>query len=151
MESVLTWKQRCWKDKFDQYQSHLKTIKKLEAEINKLLKKREKVPVVKDKVKSSMSEFPYVETHMVVDAYDPCKTQTIDRLIWNKQRIIEAYQAEIIEVEQYIDSIPDDLTREAFRLVFIEGMSRAAASEALHYSKDRVGQLIRAEFKKHKD
>ena len=145
----LTFEQRCFKDKFESYQKHLKEIQSLEKQIEKLLKKREKVPVVKDKVRSSAKEFPYIETHVTVDAYDPARMQTIDRLIWMKERIIDAYQAELIEVEEYIQAIPDYMTREAFRLVFIEGMSRAKASEVMHYSRDRAGQLIRAEFKRH--
>lgn len=139
---------KCWRDKFEKYRKRLKEIQTLEKEIEKLRKKRESVPVVKDKVRSSMDDFPYIETHVTVDALDPLKTLTLDRMIWTRQRLIDAYNAEILEVDNYILNIPDFQTREAFRLVYIEGLTQTKASERMHFSKNRAGQLIRAEFKR---
>lgn len=139
----------CWRDKFRKYRQHLADIQKLEKQIERLLKKREKVPVVKDKVRASSAEFPFIETHVTVDAYDPAQTLTIDRMIQKRQYLINAYQSELLEVDEYILNIPDANTREAFRLVFIEGMTQAKASEIMHFSRNRAGQLIRKEFKRY--
>lgn len=137
---------KCWRDKFEKYRKRLKEIQTLEKEIAKLQKKRESAPVVKDKVRSSMDEFPYIETHITVDALDPLHTQNIDRMIWKRRRLIEAYNAEIMEVDNYILNIPDFQTREAFRLVYIEGMTHKKAAEEMHFSRSRVTRLINDEF-----
>lgn len=145
---MMEFEERCFRDKFYKFRKRLKEIRDLNRRIDRLIKKRDKVPIVKDKVKSSMAEFPYTETHVTVDARDPLKTTTIERMIWKLQREIDAYNAEILEVEEYISNIPDTITRQAFRSVFIDGKSELKTGQDLGYSQARISQLINAEFRR---
>ena len=145
----LTFEQRCFKDMFEQYHGRLKEIKMLERQIDKLLKKKERLPVVKDKVRSSMDEFPYIETHVAIDALEPFQATTIERLIFKKRAVIAACNAEALKVQDYIANIPDTVTRQAFYLVYVEGKTQKAAAKEMGYTQSRISKLLKAEFLKH--
>lgn len=137
---------RCLRDKFEQYRKHLTEITKLENSIDKLLKKQEHLAIVKDKVQASLNDWPYTLTHVTVDAYDPLKYTTIERMIRKKQMLIEAYNKEILEVENIIDSMEDSITRIVFREVYIEGRKQKDVAEELNYTPARISQIIQKEL-----
>lgn len=137
---------RCLRDKFEQYRKHLTEIIKLENSIDKLLKKQEHLAIVKDKVQASLNDWPYTLTHVTVDAYDPLKYTTIERMIRKKQMLIEAYNKEILEVENIIDSMEDSITRIVFREVYIEGRKQKDVAEELNYTPARISQIIQKEL-----
>ena len=143
-----SFKERCERDKFRGFRSNLRYIQQLERDIEKLQKQRARLPVVKDKVDASMEEFPFIPTHVTVDAYDPIRSAAIERLIWLKQMSIRAYEEELFEVETYIENIEDPLTREVFHMVYIEGMTQKQVAKKIHYSLSHVSKLVSMEFKR---
>lgn len=142
-------KTRNVKNKFEQYRDLLKEIKQLEKEICALTKKKEHVPVIKDKVQASMSEFPYTLTHVTVDAYDPLKATTIDRKIIKRRHAIDDYNMRAIEIEEAIDGIEDSITRQIFRAVYLEGRTQTAIALELNIDQSSVSRLINKELAKH--
>ena len=46
------------------------------------------------------------------------------------------------EVEQYVESISDSMTRRIFRMYYIEGISQDNVAKAVGYSRGRVSQKI---------
>lgn len=59
---------------------------------------------------------------------------------WTKR--IELLQAEVDEVERWIEAIPDGVTRRCFRLVYIEGLTQRKTARKMHMDKSTVGRKI---------
>jgi DNA-directed RNA polymerase specialized sigma24 family protein len=59
---------------------------------------------------------------------------------WTKR--IELLQAEVDEVEKWIEAIPDGITRRCFRLVYIEGLTQRKTARKMHMDKSTVGRKI---------
>lgn len=59
---------------------------------------------------------------------------------WEKQ--IGKLQAEVDEVETWIEAIPDGLTRRCFRMVYVDGLTQRRVAKKLHMDKSTVGRKI---------
>lgn len=59
---------------------------------------------------------------------------------WEKR--IEKLQAEIDEVESWIEAIPDGVTRRCFRMYYVEGMSQAKIARQLHLDRSSVSKKM---------
>lgn len=120
---------------------------KLEKKIGKLYDRLDDVPVVSGKVKSSMKEHPYIETHVTVQMAEPKEADTINRLIRinvaRKQRVDQL----LLEIEEFIADIPDSKDRQIFEMVFLEGKKHWEVAQILGYSRGRVSQIIGAYLK----
>lgn len=116
--------------------------KKLEKKIDSLYDRMENVPEVMGKIKSSMKEFPYIETHMTVRMDEPKQAETIQHLI----RINEARKQQVdemlIEIEEFIQEIPDSTARQIFEMVFLEGRRQQEVADEVGYSRGRIPQII---------
>lgn len=58
------------------------------------------------------------------------------------EALIGKLQAEVDEVEQWIDGIPDGLTRRCFRMVYVDGLSYRSVGRKLHIDWSYVGKKI---------
>ena len=59
---------------------------------------------------------------------------------WTKR--IELLQAEVDEVEQWIEAIPDGVTRRIFRMLYVEGKTQQKVAEKLHMDQSRISRKI---------
>lgn len=59
---------------------------------------------------------------------------------WEKRKA--KLQAEVNEVEEWIEAIPDGLTRRCFRMVYCDGMSQNKVSKKLHMDQATVSRKI---------
>lgn len=59
---------------------------------------------------------------------------------WGKH--IEELTADCLEVELWIEDIPDSLTRRIFRLCFIDNLNYETIGKRLHIDKSTVGRKI---------
>ena len=59
---------------------------------------------------------------------------------WEKQ--IGKLQAEVDEVEAWIEGIEDGVTRRCFRMVYVDGMSYRSVARKLHIDWSYVGKKI---------
>lgn len=122
---------------------HLESeISTLEKYIKSLEKKAEKVPIVKDKVQSSAKEWPYIQTHVTVDAPDPVQYTKLQRMIIRNERLKDEAVAELARLDQYIHSIPDDRGRTILIQVYILGRSQADVAIEMDLSYQRVSNII---------
>lgn len=55
---------------------------------------------------------------------------------------IEKLQAECAEVEQWVESIPDSLTRRIFRMYYIDGMNQSKIAKRVHLSQAEISKKI---------
>lgn len=100
------------------------------------------IPTVYGKVKSSMKEFPYIETHAQVQMEQPDeKNKSIQRIHKWKKEIEEAEKSNE-EVETFIAGIDDGKTREIFLLRYIEGKRVGEVGKIVGYTHGRVSQII---------
>lgn len=100
------------KQKLKDYRYTCKCIKQLESELNDA--------AVTDSTQGSQSEYPYVK-HSVTISGVP------DTYLAKKRRLSEL-KAQKAEVERFIEDIPDEQTRDMFKLRYIKGYKLSKTS-----------------------
>lgn len=58
------------------------------------------------------------------------------------EKKIEILEKECEDVEQFIDEIPDSLTRRIFRMYFIENMTQKEISKIIHIERSAISRRI---------
>ena len=58
-----------------------------------------------------------------------------------RKRILKL-EKEIAEVEEFVEEIPDSVTRRIFRMYYIEGMTQRKIAEAIHIERSSVSKKI---------
>lgn len=58
------------------------------------------------------------------------------------EKRIEILEKECEDVEQFIDEIPDSLTRRIFRMYFIENMTQKEISKIIHIERSAISRRI---------
>lgn len=119
-----------------------KEIEKDDADIEKILKKREKIPVIAGKVQTSMEEFPYTRTSMTVDIYEPKEDEHLRRLLEQKELKRDKARDQLLAIEQFIASIDDSLERQIIELVFVDGLTYRDAGDELGYDFSVISRKI---------
>ena len=125
----------------------LKQLRALHREIEQLdksiqrLKERE-VPVVSGKVRGSSHDFPYTEVRTTVMMYEPKANDTIQKLLKMKRERREKAEKKVVEIEDFISSIPDSETRQIFELYFQQGMRQQDIAEKLNIERSTVSKKI---------
>ena len=66
---------------------------------------------------------------------------------WEKKA--KELSEEIDAVEQWIENIPDSVTRRCFRYVYIDGLSQSSAGKKLNLDRSRVSRKIENFLKTH--
>ena len=65
-----------------------------------------------------------------------------ERLRKTYESRIAKLQAECAEVEQWVEAIPDSLTRRIFRMYYIDGMNQGKIAKKVHLSQSQVSRKI---------
>lgn len=68
--------------------------------------------------------------------------EKMERLDARYRKRIESLTAECGEVEQWIEDIPDSLTRRIFRMYFVDGMVQTQIGKKVHLDRSRVSRKI---------
>lgn len=79
---------------------------------------------------------------MTVRMAEPKAASKIKDKIRVKESRRQTVQLEVLEVEGFIESLPDGIERQIFEMVYLEGMSQGEAAEMIGYSKGRISQMI---------
>lgn len=66
----------------------------------------------------------------------------VDRTARRYEKRIEILKKECEDVEQFIDEIPDSLTRRIFRMYFIENMTQKEISKIIHIERSNISKKI---------
>lgn len=127
------------------YRALCKKISDLEGRIKQ--EQERPVDVVAGKVKGSMREFPYVEVRVGVEMEDPTAAETRDRLIWLYQKAKEQAEQKKLEIEQFIEHIPDPELQMVFRYRYIDGKKLMDIGEEIGMDRSGVGKKIRGYLK----
>ena len=118
-------------------------VKDIEAEIQKL--NRKKKTVIQTNVKGSMHEFPYVEQHFKVQG----TTFTVkdDSRLRYEEKLLEQQKAKAeqvkLQVEEWMLTIPSRMQR-IIRYRYLEGMSWGQV--AVKMGRRATGESVRKEF-----
>ena len=129
---------------------HKANKKELEAVVQALDKLRgdlETVEIVAGKVKKSSDDFPYIEEHMTVKMYDPERTAQIEARIRKKEQRKAELEAEIQEVEAFIDNLPEGIDKQIFEKAYLEGMTQREIGEAFNLERSSISKKIGAVLK----
>lgn len=129
-------------------EKELKDYRKLCREVDDLRQRIGKeqsreIPVVSGKVRGSMREFPYIETHVGVELYEPEAVEVSkERIRRYQEKLLEAERKKL-EIEQFVEEIPDPELRLIFRLRFLDGMRLADIGDRLAMDRSWIGKRIR--------
>lgn len=130
------------RDVFSRYRKNKRELALLEKAIEKLNDRLEDVPVVKGKVSGSSKNFPYIETHMTVQMYEPKATDAINARLREKETRRDVVLKEIAEVESFISKMPDGEKKEIFSMFYLDGASQREIADSVGYTQARVSQII---------
>ncbi len=106
------------KDLLIQYNSLIKEIKELEREILKLKERNYKRET--DSVKGSNPYFPYEPRNFIISGYPIVDTSKKEDILTKRKIKCEELK---MQIEEFISTIPDSLTRRVFRYRYIEGLT----------------------------
>ena len=78
------------------------------------------------------------------------KPQTVVGYDYNRERElrntyrkrIEGLETKCAEVEQWVEAIPDSLTRRIFRMYFLEGIKQKKIAKSVHLSQSKISEKI---------
>lgn len=71
--------------------------------------------------------------------YDFEKEQRLRTLYEKREKKL---QEECLEVEMWIENIPDSMTRRIFRMHYIDGMTQSKISKSVHLAQSKVSEKI---------
>ena len=120
-------------------------IARLDKQIDRLQEKD--IRVVAGKVKGSSKDFPYIEVRTPVLMEEPVTADAVKKLLKIKRERRQQVEREIIETEQFIQNIPDSLTRQIFELYFQDGKRQQDVARILHLEQSTVSKRISAYLK----
>ena len=130
------------KKKLKQYGALRREIEIIDDKLDKPYERQSNIPTVMGKVTGSSSEFPYIEVHTTVQMDEPGESDQIKKLIQMKtSRKITAMCA-VLEVEEFISTIPDSTVRQIFELTFLEEKKQQEVADKVGYSRSRISQII---------
>ncbi len=130
------------KTELEQYIKLKKEVLTIQRRIDKLEGKN--VPVVAGKVQSSMDDFPYMRTHVTVQMYEPGANDAVNKAIDILNKRLDRCNAQMVDIEQFIDKIPDSELRNIFHLRYIEGMKLKEIAAEVNEDLSGIGKKITA-------
>lgn len=126
----------------NRYKPNKKELALLDRQLNRLYGRLEEVEEVSGKVSKSSDDWPYIEEHMTVRMAEPKAASMIKDKIRVKESRRQTVMCEVLEVEGFVESLPDGIERQILEMVYLEGMSQGEAAEMIGYSKGRISQMI---------
>lgn len=124
-----------------QYRKIKKEIEDLERRIEKEEEKEEQI--VKGVVKGSSKRFPYLNTRMSVDIYEPVQYDKSCKLIKKMSDKVMELQKAAEQIEDFIETIKDSEVRQILRYRFIDGLTQQEIAMLLHMDQSNVSRKIR--------
>lgn len=126
----------------NRYKPNKKELALLDRQLNRLYGRLEEVEEVSGKVSKSSDDWPYIQEHMTVRMAEPKAASKIKDKIRVKESRRKTVMCEVLEVEGFVESLPDGIERQILEMVYLEGMSQGEAAEMIGYSKGRISQMI---------
>ena len=128
------------KESLEAYRSKKEEIKELQQ---KLLHIADGKPMIgNDTILDYRKGYPIPEPVIGVDWEKVMRTEK------RYEQKIEMLSRECEEVENYIESITDSLTRRIFRMYYVEGLSQKAIGNVVHMDRSYISKKINIFYKK---
>lgn len=137
------------KKELRRYRQLERDIETLTEYIKKLEREAERVPIIKDKVQSSAKDWPYIETHVTVDAPEPKRYTKLQRAIIRNERLKDETLQELMRLDDFIHTIPDERGRAILIQVYILGHKQSQVAIDMDLSYQRVSNIITETLKKY--
>ena len=131
----------------NRYKPNKKELALLDRQLNRLYGRLEEVEEVSGKVSKSSDDWPYIQEHMTVRMAEPKAASMIKDKIRVKESRRQTVQLEVLEVEGFIESLPDGIERQIFEMVYLEGMSQGEAAEMTGYTQSMLSKIIKGVVK----
>lgn len=135
------------KEQFRKYRTLPRERDYLERRIRILERRLDAVPIVKDKVKSSAKEYPYIETHITVDAPDPKKSHKIHREIQRSKRLLAVVEKHMDELTEMVANIEDSRTRQVMTMRYLDGKKLMDVAARVDLTEQHVLRIINEAIK----
>ena len=131
------------KELLSKYKQNKRELTLLDQQLDRLRDRLEEVDEVSGKVSKSSDDWPYIEEHVTVRMAEPKAAAKIKDKIRVKESRRQTVQLEVLEVESFIDSLPEGIERQILEMVYLEGMSQGEAAEMIGYTQGRIAQIIK--------
>lgn len=135
------------REKLRRYKTNKKELEAVVQDLDDLQADLDAVEVVAGKVTKSMDDFPYIEEHMTVKMTDPERAAPIKARIRKKEERKAKLEAEIEEVETFIDALPEGMDKQIFEKTYLKGMTQQEIGEAVNLERSSISKKIGAVLK----
>lgn len=105
----------------EQYRHLVQELKSKKRKIEREEKRAASVPIIKDKVQSSMKEWPYLPMYETVEAPEARKHTAIQRRLYLLRIEEAAIEEKLLELETFISGIQDSRTRQIITYRYVDG------------------------------
>lgn len=131
------------REKLNRHKQNKRELALIERQLDRLYERLENVETVSGKVTKSGDDFPYIEEHVTVQMAEPKAATAIKDQIREKEDRQRAIQREIVQVEDFIDALPDGIEKRVMEMVYLDGESQYDAADVLEITQGRVSQIIK--------
>lgn len=125
------------REQLKEYQSKRVEIRELRYKLDRLCEELADNDVVMD----------YRSGYPVPKAVVGVESGRYWRLHDSYKRRIEQLERECAEIEEYIEGIPDSMTRRIFRMIFLEGKTQRETARIMHLERSSISKWIQKYFR----
>ena len=130
------------KKELEQYCKLKKEIAYLQKRLDKLYDKD--IPEIIGKVQASAPNYPCIMRGVSVQMYEPKASDKVNKVIAILKERQRQCDEKILEVERYINKIPDSELRQIFEMRYIEGKKLREIADTLNQDLSGIGKKITA-------
>ena len=131
------------REKLNRHKQNKIELALIERQLDKLYERLEGVETVSGKVTKSGDDFPYIEERITVQMAEPKAATAIKDRIRAKESRREKLQAEIEEVQDFIERLPEGIEKQVLEMVYLDGENQYGTADALGITQGRVSQIIK--------
>lgn len=117
----------------------LEGLRGLKNEIRLLERELRNLPEIKDSVRGSMKEYPYIQRVIPIQGVDTQRGSAIRQRLTHKQRLL---QDMVCEMEEWLDNVKEPDMRSILRLKYRNGLTYYQIGKELGYSEKTVRRRI---------
>lgn len=131
------------KEDFKRYTGLPTERKQLIDRLQRLEREAANVPTVKDKVQSSQKDFPYVQTHLTVDAPEPVRYTRLQNDIRRTRRRLDNVEQRLDELTEILSRINDARARQILTARYVDGVKLKNVAAQYDMTEANVLKIIK--------
>lgn len=130
------------KDQLKEYAGLVKDLARIQTMLTRQEKKAQAIPIVKEKVQSSQKEWPFIKTHITVEAVEPRRNAAILKTMALLKKREAEVEEKILEIEEFIASVQEARTRAILQAVIFEGKSQKDTAIQFDLTESAISKII---------